>query len=233
MRSLLAFATVAFLGLGNVLFAQSGPVVIELFTSQGCSACPPADRYLTKLAKKDNIIALALHVDYWDYLGWKDIFGQKKFAVRQEKLNTRLKSRYRLVTPQMIVGGAGQFAGGKFADMGKFITEQQNLAPKAELVISRAGGKLHVSISPTRTAAPRSVVQVIRYTPSQSVRIKAGENAGNTFEYTNIVTSWETVAKWDGRKPLVLTRNISGDDPVVVIVQAAKNGPILAARKIP
>ena len=101
MKHLLSTTFAALMALSAPVFADS-PVVVELFTSQGCSSCPPADKMLHALAKRDDVIALALHVDYWDYIGWKDQFAQAKFTKRQRNY-AALGNRRSIYTPQMIV----------------------------------------------------------------------------------------------------------------------------------
>ena len=105
MRHILTALALIGATLGGPLFAQEGRVVVELYTSQGCSSCPPADALLDELAKRNDVIALALHVDYWDYLGWKDTFSSAAFSARQNGYARAANART-VYTPQMVIGGA-------------------------------------------------------------------------------------------------------------------------------
>ena len=98
------------MAVAGIAAAESRPVVVELFTSQGCSSCPPADAFLHELSQRDDVIALALHVDYWDYIGWKDIFAQPAFTKRQ-KAYAKAGGRRSVYTPQMIIGGQDHVVG--------------------------------------------------------------------------------------------------------------------------
>ena len=110
MRLLPVLAALVFVAAAPLARAQGSPVVVELFTSQGCSSCPPADALLRKLAEEEDVIALALHVDYWDYLGWKDSFATPKFTARQRAYAKKARSRS-IYTPQMVVQGEDRVVG--------------------------------------------------------------------------------------------------------------------------
>jgi len=228
LAGLLAFVTFlgASAGLGN---AGSKPVVVELYTSAGCSSCPPADAMLGKLAERDGVIALGLHVDYWDYIGWKDEFGDPAYTARQ-KSYARFARHRSVYTPQLIVGGTGNVVGNKPMEVMDFITAQQAQASQVDLSISRNGGR--VVIKAVALSAQPMMVQLVRYKPRSVVQIRRGENAGRTIEYFNIVNEWRQIEKWNGHEPLSTSTRIKGSDPVVVIVQAVGPGPILAAARL-
>jgi hypothetical protein len=105
MTKLGALLTACLIILSAPSLAQDRPVLVELFTSQGCSSCPPADALLHKLARRDDVVALALHVDYWDYIGWKDTFAKAAHSARQ-RAYAREAGRRMVYTPQMIINGA-------------------------------------------------------------------------------------------------------------------------------
>src|SRR5277367_5521376 len=108
--------------------AQAGetrPVVVELFTSQGCNSCPPADAYLGELAKRPDVLALSLHVDYWDYIGWRDPFAQHAFTLRQRDYSHALSERY-VYTPQMVINGQLQGVGSQRGDIERLITDRKS-----------------------------------------------------------------------------------------------------------
>jgi hypothetical protein len=211
--------------------ADPTPVVLELFTSQGCSSCPPADELLTTLAQQDGVIALALHVDYWDYLGWKDSFGKPKHTARQKAYAKAARSRT-IYTPEMVVQGQERLKGHDAATIiGQIAMQQQRPAPAA-LEVAREGDALEISLAPAGTAAGPADVHLVRYLPEEEVAIAAGENAGRTLVYTNIVTDWQTIMEWDGAMPVDFRYEGAGDGPLAVIVQGVHMGPVLAAAKL-
>lgn len=211
--------------------AAQTPVVVELFTSQGCSSCPPADAYLAELAARDDVIALALHVDYWDYLGWADTFAQSRFTERQ-KSYARAAGSKMIYTPQLIVAGAGRIPGHKAAEIAAMIRERGAQDTPVRLELVREGDRLRVAAT-ADPPLPRPVtVQLVRYIPSRTTTIERGENAGRTETYHNIVTEWEAIAQWPGRAPLTVEAAVPGSEPVVVIVQEPGPGPIIAAARL-
>ncbi len=236
MRKLLTASLLAFVGLGGSAIAADKPmVVVELYTSQGCSSCPPADKILTELSKHDDVIALGLHVDYWDYLGWKDKFAVAAFSDRQQTYNAILPSRYRLVTPQMIVHGLGQVAGGSGkskARIDMLIKEARATKDRADLRLQRTGSTLVIQLSSKDGELGSSTVQLVRFLPQEEVAIRSGENRGRNIKYTNIVSDWKTIGKWDGYSPLTMKYKIQGDAALAVVVQSRKQGPVLAARQL-
>ncbi len=229
MRSLLAL--LSFVGLLNAsqAAAQNGPVVVELFTSQGCSSCPPADAMLHDLAKRDDVIALALHVDYWDYIGWKDIFGRPEHTARQHAY-ARAANATTVYTPQMIIGGVDHVVGSRPIQVMDALQAHSRQGNVFDVNLTRRGDDVVISAAPG--ARGDYVVQLVRYTPEATVSIVRGENAGRDLSYSNIVTSWDVIGRWDGRSALALEADAAGDSPIVVIIQKATNGPILGAAEL-
>jgi hypothetical protein len=212
--------------------AGSTPVLIELFTSQGCSSCPPADELLTTLAQQEDVIALALHVDYWDYLGWEDSFGKPRHTARQRAYAKAARSRT-IYTPEIVVQGEARVKGHDAATIiGQIAMHQQQPAP-ATLELARDGDAIDISLAPAGPPTEPADVHVVAFIPEEEVSIEAGENAGRTLTYTNIVTDWQTVMQWDGAAPVEFRYEGAGDGPVAVIVQATHMGPVLAAAKLP
>ncbi len=241
MRHFLAAMAVLF---GALLPAQGQeaaakrPVVVELYTSQGCSSCPPADALLKKLDARPGIIALALHVDYWDYIGWKDEFGSPAHSARQ-RAYARHSGRRAVYTPQMIIGGQGHVVGHRPMEVIDRIEAVRAQPEEVTLQIARRADRLQVkarAVAGTRGEGAGKkrelVVQLVRYIPSQVSRITRGENAGRTIEYTNIVTEWRRLAEWDGAGTLELSAPVSGELPVVVIIQERGPGRILTAARL-
>ena len=205
--------------------------VVELYTSQGCSSCPPADAFLRKLAADPDVIALALHVDYWDYIGWSDRFAQPHFTERQ-KAYAHLVGSNTIYTPQMIVGGRDQVAGSDPEQVERAIRRDQRAPRKVQLQLMRQGDQVVILAEASPHLNAPVQVQLVRYHPLASVDIEYGENAGRVLDYANIVTDWSSLGQWDGTSALHLTAPVSGDDPVVVILQAEGPGEILAAAQL-
>ena len=205
--------------------------VVELYTSQGCSSCPPADAYLARLAQEPGVIALALHVDYWDYIGWADSFGNPKFTDRQ-RAYARAAGSATIYTPQMIVAGTDQAVGSDPDAVSGMIRRHQSAAAMVVLQLMRQGGTVQVRATARVALDGPLVVQLVRYRPSAMVAIKRGENAGQTIEYTNIVTSWARIGQWDGAADLEMSVPAPGSDAVVIILQAEGPGMIYAASQL-
>lgn len=208
------------------------PVVVELFTSQGCASCPPADAQMHKLAKRPDVLALAFHVDYWDYIGWKDVFADPAYTQRQ-KAYARAMGRRMVHTPQMIVMGQDDIEGADPLKLADAVERHQALASPVSL--SLVAGPSDVTVSLQAVGALPSgamVVDVIRYTPLSRVEITRGELAGRTLDYANVVEDWQQVAEWSGEQPLQVRVPLPGDQSLAVLVQQAGNGPILAAGRL-
>jgi hypothetical protein len=212
--------------------AQENPVVVELYTSQGCSSCPPADALLPRLAEIPGVIALALHVDYWDYLGWQDTFGKRQYSNRQHAFSKKLRHR-RIFTPQVVVQGQDVLVGHQ---AGKIIGSlEAHLAEPSPvgLEVSRDGSALDVAVTPEGDVRGPLDLHLVSFIPSTEVAIGSGENAGHTMTYTHVVTGWRTVATWDGREPMETRIEDVPAGPVVVIVQQAETGPVVTAAQLP
>jgi hypothetical protein len=211
-------------------------VVVELFTSQGCYSCPPADKILSKLAKDNDVLALSLHVDYWDYLGWKDKFAIKKFGERQASYNAQIINRSRRVTPQMIFNGVAEVAGGagkSAKQIHKNVSSMRGWKEGATLDIARKGQKVTMTLKANFQNLGDAEISLVQYTPNEVVRIDRGENAGKTIDYVNTVKSFDTIAKWDTRKPAKINATLKGNGQYAVIVQGKRFGPIMVARRVP
>jgi hypothetical protein len=202
----------------------SPKAVLELFTSQGCASCPPADALLTSLADDDDVIALAYHVDYWDYVGWPDTFGQEANSVRQRDYAERWGSG-RLYTPQLVVNGVKGVVGSRENEVDTALAEADLQLPVSlairndTLVVDVAG----------RAGLPESVVWLVTYLDRADVAIERGENEGKKVAYTNVVTNRQVIGMWEPgtgahfKLPLseVLTGKSNG---AVVMVQQEDGG---------
>lgn len=225
-----ALASLLFLA-ASPLTAQDRTVLVELFTSQGCSSCPPADKLLHELSARDNVVALALHVDIWDYIGWEDSFARPENTARQ-RAYARTGGNDMVYTPQMIINGADDVMGTHPEDVTALISENESIPSPVQLNVARQGGTLSISARAEPGASGTCTVRLARYRPEATVDILRGENAGKTLSYANIVTGMEPVAEWDMRDSLDVEVPLQGDLPAVVIVQKDEYGPVQAVAQI-
>ena len=229
MKRLASLFVAAWAALSGPAMADS-PVVVELFTSQGCSSCPPADKLFHELAGRDDVIALSLHVDYWDYIGWKDEFADPAHAERQ-RAYARVAGRRSIYTPQMIVNGATNIVGTKPMQLADAIAQHAMEPAYTNLSLARAGEELQISADPVDMRGP-FIIHMLRYTPLRESRITRGENAGHTLQYANVVEGWTVLGEWDGNTPLQMTSPVTGDKPVVVMLQSAVDAMIIGVRRL-
>lgn len=231
MNRFFAFVTILMLGVPVTgLRAENAPVVVELYTSQGCSACPPADALLARLGEYDDIIPLALHVDYWDYIGWKDKFAIPAFTKRQKAYAHSLGTNI-IYTPQMVINGSDAVVGTRAMDVSDLVQAHKAKGLPAKLDINRSDGILTIKSRPNPEIAASDVI-VVRYRPSATVDVARGENAGKTLTHSYIVTEWTDVGDWDGSSALSQTVPVDGPRPIVVLVQEKGHGDIFAAARL-
>lgn len=224
--ALLGFSLVSASAGAVEIRAQSDTVVVELFTSQGCSSCPKADRLLARLGEREDIVALGYHIDYWDYIGWEDTFALPGNTELQ-KAYSQSWGKARIYTPQMVINGA-------HAVVGSDIEE-------AEAAIGAADPLLDVSLTsesedavtfqaPGDENLPPAVVWLVTYRDGAEVAIERGENSGRALSYTNIVTDRQAIGMWDpksGANISIPLEEVLGthSDGAAVIVQE-KNGDL-------
>jgi hypothetical protein len=219
--------------------AQAGPgnqVVVELYTSQGCNSCPPADRLLGELANRDDLIALTFNVDYWDYLGWKDTLAQPAHTERQRHYAAALHNRS-VYTPQMVIGGRQHAVGSDAAAVDAAIeAEQRHGSGRPILALAHKDGRILVSLAAATNKRADATVWLVRYDRRQDVPIQRGENAGNNLSYFNVVRDMRALDQWHGQAmQMDLSREElaeGGRDGCAIIVQKGPVGPILAAARI-
>ena len=231
MKHLAAYALAGLVALAAPVLAQENPVVVELYTSQGCSSCPPADEILHELAERDDVIALALHVDYWDYIGWKDPFGNAAHAARQ-RAYAAAGHRQTIYTPEMIVAGQSDVVGARPMKLAKAIAEHARMPAKVSLDAHREGGTLDLKASAIQALDGPVHIHIVTYSPLETTQIKRGENAGRTLKYANVVMDWRVAGQWDGASDFSAQFDVPSDAPLVVIVQQDQAGPILAAQRL-
>jgi hypothetical protein len=208
--------------------------VIELFTSQGCSSCPPADRLLATLARNPNTVALSFPVDYWDYIGWKDIFASPIFTARQQA-SARSSADGRVYTPQVVIDGIKADIGSDKASIDRDIGSPSGLAGgmSVPMSISESDGFLHVDVGAGRRGD--AGVYVLRVVRSRTVEIGRGENSGRSVTYTNVVRAMNKIGDWTGGPAHFDMLELKGDGEgyVVLLQSGSPETPalILAAAK--
>jgi hypothetical protein len=236
---LIAIAVAAMPWLSAPARAEAQAVhVIEMFTSQGCSSCPPADRLLKTFAGRSDVIALSFHVDYWDRLGWKDTFGNAAFTKRQRDYALR-RGDGQVYTPQAIINGGRHEVGSDRSAIERTMSASAAsiAAQRLRIGMSMTDGKLMVAISDTPgSSAAGAVVTLLGVQAQGAVTATRGENAGERLAYSNIVRAVKPLGAWVGQRfEASVAGNdatLTGADSAVVLVQRSADGPIIAAAKL-
>jgi len=202
------------------------PVVVELFTAQGCSSCGKANQLAADLAQRDGVLALTYSVDYWDYLGWKDTFAKPVFAERQRAYVKKFALRD-VPTPQMVVAGRVQASGAKaeaVEDLVKTAARAPTNPPDMEFV-----GKTRVAVGSGPAPRGGGEVWLIRFDPrEQQIAVKRGDNKGQTIVHRNVVRELVRLGPWAGRPRLYRLPQVTDADlETVIVVQGAKGGRII------
>jgi len=221
----MAFAALA----GQAVADDAKPAsvsVVELFTSQGCSSCPPADKLLGRLAERDDVIALTYPVTLWDYLGWPDTLASRDNTERQFAY-AQVRGDSAVYTPQMVINGREDVVGNKEHRVLAEVERQlaQDLAPSVQVDLESNGDILELRIGESKTGAPDRPATIWLGTvePEVSVQIGRGENTGRSIAYHNVVRSLRAIGMWKG-KPLSIDLPLGelsrhGDTACVVLVQ--------------
>ena len=211
------------------------PTVVELFTSQGCSSCPPADIFIGELAKRDDVLALSFNVDYWDYLGWKDTLASPANSQRQRDYAAARRQR-RVYTPQMIVGGVADAVGSDRQAVWAAIEQLRgNDIQPVPIDFSKRDGKLLIRIGGGSHAGD-ATIWLVRFDAAKSVEILRGENTGRSITYHNVVKDFWTLGLWQGEPMEIALRLDELDrgetDGCAVIVQKGGHGRIIGAARM-
>ncbi len=227
MKRMVAMTALAVGLTTGAAWADDRPAVVELFTSQGCSSCPPADVLLGELARRGDVVALAYHVDYWDHLGWKDPFASAAATDRQRLYarHLRLSSLY---TPQMVVDGAVDVVGlDRHAILAALAGPRQG--PDIRVILEN--GMVKVAVAAGKAAAASDVV-LVAYSEEAETKVKRGENAGRSLKEYGIVRAVYPLGNWTGGATsyTVDASKVDGDaTAVAVLVQEPGQGRILGA----
>jgi len=241
-RTTLAVALAAtILGLAASLPARAAdeaPVVVELFTSQGCSSCPPADAYLGELTKRADVIALTFPVDYWDYLGWKDTLASPANTLRQQTYAAR-DGDGQVYTPQMVIDGQVDAVGSRRSQVENAITSMKTkkVGRWVPVKVTVKGDAVMVTAEGRESARDQSAtLWLATFTGKAEVAIRRGENSGRKITYHNVVRQMMPIGRWSG-KPVSIELPKSdimgqGYDGCAVILQTNGTGPIIGAALI-
>lgn len=236
LKSAPLFALCTLLALPAGAAESSAPAgVVELFTSQGCSSCPPADAALAKLIGRNDLLALAYHVDYWNYLGWADTLASKQNTARQYGYATTM-SRSNVYTPQAVLNGRTDVNGADLGAIEKGLSHLESAGQGLSVPVTAAvnGKEMDISVGAGKGSGD---VVIAYFKRKQTVPITRGENAGKTITYLNSVTDVETVGMWKGdalslKIPMSVMDGREYDGCAVLLQKTGPNGepgPILGA----
>lgn len=222
-----ALATTALSGPATPASADN-PIVVELFQSQGCSSCPPANAMLNRLADRPDLLPLNFGVTYWDRLGWKDKFAHPAYIERQWEY-ARSGKRGNVATPQFIINGKGVVTGSNARQLAQLIHGEDR--PKSGPVITVDGKRVRVAAG--RAAAP-ATVWLVRYDPrTRNVDIGRGENSGRVLPHRNVVTGLRALGTWKGDAAVFDQPAFrDANERSAILIQQGTGGRIIAAKKL-
>jgi hypothetical protein len=212
----------------SIADVSSRPIVVELFTSQACSSCPPADGLLTDLARRRNdVLPLAFHVTYWNNLGWRDPFSFPAATERQRTYAAKIGEQS-VYTPQMVVDGTQSFVGSDRNEAEAAIRRAKaGQIMAAPLHLERRGEDLTIEVG---TGAGAGAVLLVGFDPEHSTAVGGGENGGRRLQESNVVRSIQTIGQWRG-EPLRLEQPLPAGGQFAVLLQAPDGRIIGAARQ--
>lgn len=232
VRRCLAYAVVVVYGAAAPYsFAQAGPrAVIELFTSQGCSSCPPADQLLGELADDPSLVSVSVPIDYWDYLGWKDTLADPRNTARQ-KAYAHARGDGQVYTPQVVVNGSLHALGSDKAAIELAIAaSRKNGAMSLLPTLALADGRLNVSVPDATDARTGAEVWLFGVTRAATVAIGRGENKGRAITYRNVVRRWVKLGDWAGKAnswsiPVQTLKGANIDEAAVLVQSGTVEKP--------
>lgn len=220
---------------------RNGAVVVELFTSQGCYSCPPAEKFLGDLSGEKSVIALEFHVDYWDDLvhggdgKWKDPFSKPAYTQRQRTYNQQIRRTGNVYTPQMVIDGRLEAVGSRRLSVLTAIRKaERGLKDRVDIGVTLTSGRVEkVTLAgPVKAAAS---VWLVRFIKSKETRVSSGENKGKALLSHNIVTGMKKIGKWSGTPAAIPVSGfeLADGEGCAVLVQDNRQGPILGAAQCP
>jgi hypothetical protein len=210
---------------------EPAPVVVELYTSQGCNSCPPADALLGELARQPGIVALGFHVDYWNYLGWHDPFSNKKFTYRQKEYAMSFRQTG-VYTPQIVIQGKRGEVGSDRKAVMQAIADARKAKAGVTVLIEKLGGNRLKAVVSAAAEAKGADIYLALFDRRQSTKILRGENEGKTLNNFHVVREWRKLGQFEGEKAefAITAASEKGEKrSAAVLVQQGKAGPILGA----
>ena len=224
--SLLGLAVLLCPMTADVSAAATRPVVVELFTSEGCSSCPPADAYLTTLAGRADVLPLAFHVTYWNLLGWRDPYSSETATSRQAMYAARLGGGS--YTPEIVVDGRRGMVGSERGEVAAAIAESRGQADDSvPIKAARSGRGVSVSLG---ASGGKGRVMLVGYDRRHTTQVGRGENSGRTLVESNIVRSLKTIGTYDGA-PIQISSSTEAGEAAAVVIQGY-DGHILGAARL-
>jgi hypothetical protein len=222
----LAYAVVVVCSAAPLSLVQAEPrAVVELFTSQGCSSCPPADKLLGELANDPSLVAISVPIDIWDYLGWKDTLADPRNTARQ-KAYAHVRGDGQIYTPQVVVNGSLHVLGSDKTAIERAIEKSRKSGAMTSppVTLAMADGRVNVSIADAPDAHPAAEVWLCGLIKAVTIAIGRGENKGRTVTYHNVVRRWLKLGDWTGKTNSwsVPTQTLKGDgiDEAAILVQS-------------
>lgn len=214
--------------------AAARPVVVELFTSQGCSSCPPADALLGQIKTMPGVFALSYNVDYWDYLGWHDSLASPDYSQRQYDY-AKSRGDMDVYTPQIVVDGARHYVGSNRQAVLGAIRKSQSAGhdDRIAMTLSATESEVAVDVAAGRAPGPEATLWLMPIVPQVTVAIERGENAGSQITYYNVVRKMVPAGMWKGESQHIVLPRSSLIDPecksCVALLQRGKVGPVIGA----
>jgi hypothetical protein len=209
--------------------ASKRPVLVELFTSQGCSSCPPADKFAGELVSDPDAMVVSLNVDYWDYLGWRDTLAKPEYSQRQYDY-ARQRGDGSVYTPQMVVDGTTHAVGSKPTSVRELIADAQSKPLLTQISLTLSAKEISVSIDKAEYSG-EATLWLMSIVPQVAQKIERGENAGEDIVYYNVVRNLVPAAMWKGEaytgswmKNAIMTENCKS---CIAVLQDGKVGPVL------
>lgn len=224
MHKLMLFAGAALISASAAADAAH-PTVVELYQSQGCSSCPPADEVVNAIANRPDVLALSFAVTYWDRLGWKDTFGDAAFTNRQADY-AAANRQFSISTPEVIINGRGAVVGNRKGEVDAAIARLDRGTQGPEIV---SDGKVAL----VKAGRGSGTLWLVRYDPRTiAVPIGAGENGGRTIPHRNIVRQLVALGQWNGAAARFSLPPSPAGLRTALILQAGKGGPVIASRRV-
>ncbi len=223
-------------GSKSAMASTKAPTIVELFTSQGCAACPPADKLLAELTKNPDIFTLSLNVDYWDYLGWRDTLGSPEHTKRQRAYAANGGSR-QIYTPQMVINGRFGVVGSRRDEVYKTIEKVSSPTPRIPMTIAENEQDIVISVANRPdNLIKEATVWVMITSPKVLVPVQRGENRGKTITYHNVVRQMVPAGMWDGKALAVkLPKDglgLQGERDCVALLQQGTVGKVIGATRM-